>query len=184
MQKYNKEDLYRYEGERCNLLLVQLRYVLFTPGFQYSYCFRHVQNSGNKITRLWWKFWLRRMMFRSGIQIPSSTKIGPGLKIGHFGNIVVNPGAVIGKNFNIANGCLIGNAQGKKAGVPTIGNNVCMSANSSIIGGVHIGDDVMIAPGSLVNFDVPDNSIVIGNPGRIIQKESSPTKKYIVYPLK
>ncbi|MGP1476848.1 MAG: serine O-acetyltransferase, partial [Phocaeicola sp.] len=85
--------------------------------------------------------------------------------------------------FNISEGTLIGNAQGKLAGVPTIGDNVCMNANSIIIGKCKIGNNVLIAPGAFVNFDVPDNSIVIGNPGRIIQRDSSPSDKYIVYPL-
>ena len=58
-----------------------------------------------------------------------------------------------------------------------------MSANSIIIGNVHIGNDVLIAPGAFINFDVPDNSIVIGNPGKIIQRETSPTEKYIVYAI-
>ena len=118
MRRYNKEDLFRYEGDRCNSLKTQLRYLLFTPGFQYSYCLRHAQHAKNGITRFWWRFILRRMMFRTGIQIPVGTQIGPGLKIGHFGTIVINPSVRIGRNFNISQGCLIGNAQGKKKGVP------------------------------------------------------------------
>lgn len=51
----------------------------------------------------------------------------------------------------------------------------------TIIGGIKIGNNVLIAPGAFVNFDVPDNSIVLGNPGRIIPRLSSPTRKYIVY---
>lgn len=56
-----------------------------------------------------------------------------------------------------------------------------MNANSSIVCNVKIGNNVLIAPGAFVNFDVPDNSIVIGNPGKIIAREESPTDKYIVY---
>ena len=52
-----------------------------------------------------------------------------------------------------------------------------------IRGGVNIGDNVLIAPGAFVNFDVPDNSIVLGNPGKIIPRDSSPTAKHIVYPV-
>ena len=37
---------------------------------------------------------------------------------------------------------------------------------------------MLIAPGAYVNFDVPDNSLVIGNPGRIIGKDN-PTEMYI-----
>lgn len=54
-------------------------------------------------------------------------------------------------------------------------------ANSIIVGGVTIGNNVLIAPGAFINFDVPDNSIVIGNPGKIITRDESPTKKHIVY---
>ena len=50
-------------------------------------------------------------------------------------------------------------------------------------GWVKIGNNVMIAPGAFVNFDVPDNSIVIGNPGKIIPCDESPTKNYIVYSI-
>lgn len=135
------------------------------------------------LTRLFWSLLLYRTRTKTGIQIPVGTKIGLGMRILHFGTIVVNPYAVIGKNFNIAQGVLIGNSEGKNAGVPTIGDNVYCGANSLILGGVHIGNDVLIAPGAFVNFDVPDNSIVIGNPGRIIQRDCSPTKKYIVYPI-
>ena len=96
---------------------------------------------------------------------------------------MVNPYTVIGKIFNIAQGVLIGNSEGKNAGTPVIGDNVYCGANSLIFWGVHIGNDVLIAPGAFVNFDVPDNSIVIGNPGKIIPRDTSPTKKYIIYPV-
>ena len=122
---------------------------------------------------------LRLTSYITHIQIPPSTKIGEGIYIGHFGSIIVNPETVIGKNFCIGAGTLIGNAQGKKKGVPVIGDNVFMGRNSIIIGNVKIGNNVLIAPGAFVNFDVPDHSIVIGNPGRIISRENA-TEKYIV----
>lgn len=56
-----------------------------------------------------------------------------------------------------------------------------MGANSIIVGKVHIGDHVLLAPGAFVNFDVPNNSIVLGNPGKIIQRVESPTDKHIIY---
>ena len=181
MRKDIKEDLYRYIGSDCNRLIMQLRYFFFTPGFRYIYYLRHAASS--KYFKLFWWFLLRQCMYRTGIQIPYQTKIGRGFRIVHFGAIVVNPSAIIGDNFNIAEGALIGNTQGKKQGVPVIGNNVCVNANAIVVGGIHIGNNVLIAPGAFVNFDVPDNSIVIGNPGKIIQRNSSPTAKFIVYPL-
>lgn len=177
-----KKDLYRYIGNDCNKFLLQLRYILFTPGFQYIYFLRKVQLANN-ITKPFWTFCLKLCSFKFGIQIPAKTKIALGFRIVHFGTIVINPDAIIGKNFNISQGCLIGNASGKRQGTPIIGDNVCMNANSIIVGNVTIGNNVLIAPGAFINFDVPDNSIVIGNPGKIIQKNASPTSKYIVYPI-
>ena len=184
MNRIILKDLFRYEGERCKSIKMQLRYLLFTPSFRSIYFFRKTQLAKNKLTRLFWHYLLRRWMLKTGIQIPWKTKIGEGLRIVHFGHIVVNPGTIIGKNFNISQGVLIGNSLGKKQGVPVIGDNVCVNANAIIVGNCRIGDNVLIAPGAFVNFDVPDNSIVIGNPGKIITREDSPTDKYIVYPIK
>lgn len=183
MDKLIKIDLYRYVGNNCNSLWVQLRYFFFTPGFRYIYFLRKGSFAKNRIIRFFWHFLMRMCMYRTGIQIPLGTTIGRGFRIVHFGHIVINPNAKIGNNFNISQGCLIGSSEGKCAGVPVVGDNVCMNANSIIVGGVNIGNDVLIAPGAFVNFDVPDNSIVIGNPGKIISKRESPTSKYIVYPI-
>lgn len=183
MKEYNKKDLFRYEGKKCHSLKTQLRYLLITPGFQYSYCFRHAQHASWFGSKIFWKIMLRLMMYHSGIQIPHYTQIGEGLQFGHWGAMVVNPGAKIGKNFSISHGCLIGNSSGRNGGVPILGDNVIMNANSMVVGRCRIGNNVLIAPGAFVNFDVPDNSIVIGNPAKIIQRESSPCEKYMVYPV-
>lgn len=53
--------------------------------------------------------------------------------------------------------------------LPTIGDNVSLGANVVIIGGVHIGNNVTIGAGSVVVKDVPDNAVVVGNPGRVIK---------------
>ena len=176
-----KKDLYRYEGKASGKLLVRIKYIFFVPGFTYTFFFIICQSVfwGGMIC----KFFLRLTSYITHIQIPPNTQIGEGLYIGHWGTIIINPGARIGKNFGIGPGTLIGNSQGKNGGVPTIGDNVHMGNNSIVIGGVNIGNNVLIAPGAFVNFDVPDNSIVIGNPGKIIPRDSSPTSKYIVYPV-
>ncbi len=85
-----------------------------------------------------------------------------------------------GENFNISNGVTIGNSGGKKSGTPIIGDCVSIQANAVVVGGIKIGSNVLIAPNSFVNFDVPDNSIVIGTKSQIIHKEN-PTKDQFVY---
>lgn len=178
-----EQDLFRYEGERCKSLKCQLRNLLGTPGFLYVYLFRKVSNSKVLAIRWFWIILLHFWKLVTNIQIPLGTTIDKGFRILHFGNIVINPDAIIGRNFNIANGALIGASGGKCSGVPKIGNNVYIGANAIVIGGIRVGNDVLIAPGAFVNFDVPDNSIVIGNPGKIITKSTSPSAKYIVYPV-
>lgn len=91
-----------------------------------------------------------------------------------YGKIVVNPRAKIGKNVNISAGVVIGQEnRGKRAGTPVIGNQCWIGANAVIVGNIEIGDNVLIAPLSYVNFDVPSNSIVIGNPAKIISRENA-----------
>lgn len=181
MNSIIKADLYRYEGRFSYPLFI--RYFLFTAGFRYTVLFRKASLSHNWFSKLFWTFFLRQCMLSTGIQIPASTKIGRGLYIAHFGTIVINPSAIIGSNFNIAQGCLIGSAEGKKKGAPILDDNIKMGANSIIVGGIKVGRNVLIAPNAFVNFDVPDNSIVVGNPGQIIRKEKA-SAKYIVYPVK
>lgn len=120
--------------------------------------------------------WLR---LKRGIEIPSCTKIGEGLYLGHAYNITINGSAVIGRNVNIHKGVTIGKeSRGKRIGSPTIGNSVWIGVNACVVGKIVIGDDVMIAPNAYVNFDVPSHSIVIGNPGTIIHRDNA-TDGYI-----
>ena len=61
--------------------------------------------------------------------------------------------------------------------MPRLGNKVVVGLNATVVGGVTIGDDVMIAPNSFVNFDAPSHSLVIGNPGVVHHKDNA-TKDY------
>lgn len=102
-----------------------------------------------------------------------------GLYIGHPYCITINPQSVIGENCNIHKGVTIGQEnRGTRKGVPIIGNRVWIGVNATVIGKITIGNDVLIAPNSYVNFDVPPHSIVIGNPGNVIFRENA-TEGYI-----
>ena len=63
--------------------------------------------------------------------------------------------------------------RGKRRGAPTIGDKVYIGINSTIIGKVNIGNDVLIAPNTFVNCDVPSHSIVLGNPCKIIHRDNA-----------
>lgn len=77
----------------------------------------------------------------------------------------------IGDNFTCCQLTTIGNKiHGRNDLIPTIGNNVSLGANVTIIGDIVIGNNVVIGAGAVVVKDVPDNSVVVGNPMRILKK--------------
>lgn len=113
------------------------------------------------------------------IDLSVDVKIGGGLYIGHPSGFTINSCAVLGRNCNIHKGVLIGREnRGKRKGVPVIGDEVWIGINAAIVGNVKIGNDVLIAPNSYVNFDVPDHSIVFGNPATIKRRDNA-TEGYI-----
>ena len=87
----------------------------------------------------------------------------------HPVGICISKEVVVGKNGTIAQNVTIGNSFSSKDkfNFPQIGNNVTIYANSVVYGGVTIGDNSIIAAGSVVNKDVPKCSIVSGNPAEI-----------------
>lgn len=77
----------------------------------------------------------------------------------------------IGKNFSFRHLTTIGNKQdGRNDLVPTIGDNVFLGANVTILGDIYIGDNVVIGAGSVVVNDIPSNSIAVGNPAKVIKQ--------------
>ena len=139
--------------------------------------FRKINNCGK--VRYIYKFKLHKLKKKTFIQIQPKTRIGKGFYIGHYGRIIINQETSIRNNCSIATGVTIGQEnRGKRKGCPTIGDSVWIGTNAVIVGNIRIGNDVLIAPLAYVNFDVPDHSIVIGNPARIIKKNNA-TEKYI-----
>ena len=85
-------------------------------------------------------------------------------------------GIVIGATTEIGDDCLIyqgvtlggtGISQGKRH--PTLGNNVMVGSGAKVLGAIKIGDNSRVAANSVVLREVPDNSTVVGVPGRIVR---------------
>lgn len=167
-------DLYRYSGRAYSLQLF-FRYFFSHPGFRFvallRFCQRYSKvNPVGILSRLYFK----RLQVRFGFQIPHTCKIGAGLFLGHFGNIVVNQGVEIGCNCNIAQGVTLGYvSRGSKKGCPKIGDRVWIGPNAVVIGNISVGNDVLIAPLSLVNSDVADKSVLQGNPSTVVSTNGS-----------
>jgi serine O-acetyltransferase len=175
--EFIKADLSRYKDENG---FNRLFSALHIPGFRYTYILRKSSFSKKRsIQGLFYRFLLRFYSLKYGYQINPSTKIGKGLYIGHRGTIIVNSLSVIGDCCNLSPGVTIGQTnRGVKRGTPVLGDRVWVGTNAVIVGGIKIGDNVLIAPNAYVNVDVPSNSVVIGNPAQIIFKENA-TENYI-----
>lgn len=97
--------------------------------------------------------------------ISYTTKIGRGFFVAHPYSTIINANS-IGANFSCIQCTTIGKKGDKR---PVIGDNVSLGANVVIIGDVKIGNNVIIGAGSVVVKDIPDNSVAVGNPARVIK---------------
>lgn len=162
MNKYIKSDKVRTGGA--------------IPSFQ---LFMRKAKCSHGIINILYRILYKYFSSKRCIEIPWNLDCGYGLYIGHAYCITINPAAKIGNNCNIHRGVLIGQEnRGKRKGVPVIGNEVWIGINSTIVGAITIGDDVLIAPNTYVNCDIPSHSIVFGNPC-IIKHKDNATEGYI-----
>lgn len=172
-----RSDLFRYEGHTSAMVFI--RHYVRTPGFRYSFYMRLCQYlATHPLFRLGLRhaisLKLTRLDIRYGISIPYTTRIGPGLYIGHFGGIVVNPDAVLGRNCNLSHGVTIGQSnRGTRKGCPSIGDNVYIGPGAVLIGRIKIGNDVAVGANSVVTHDIPDHAVVAGVPGKVISLNGS-----------
>ena len=114
-------------------------------------------------------YWLafRLVETATGISLPRTAVIGPGLRIWHFGNIFIHPAAVLGTNCTLRQGVTIGNRR-DDGPVPVLGNDVELGAYAQLLGGITIGHRARIGAMAVVLEDVPDGGVAVGNPARIL----------------
>ena len=157
------------------------KYRNINGGFIINFLFhlRRARGTKNPILRTFSKLILVLYRHIYGLEISYKTKIGKGFFLGHPYGITINPEAIIGDNCNIHKGVVIGREnRGSRKGAPIIGNCVWIGINSAIVGNVKIGNNVLIAPCTYINCDIPNNSIVFGNPC-IIKHNDNATEGYI-----
>lgn len=108
----------------------------------------------------------------TGIEIHPGATIGNGLFIDHGMGVVIGETAIIGDNVTLYQGVTLGGT-GKEKGKrhPTICNNVVIGAGAKILGNITVGDSSYIGANAVVIKDVPNNSTVVGVPGRITRQD-------------
>ena len=107
----------------------------------------------------------------TAIDIHPGAVIGSDFFIDHGAGVVIGETSEIGNNVTLYSGVVLGGTtlkHGKRH--PTLGNDVVVGSGAKILGPVKIGDNVRIGANSVVINDVPPNSVVVGVPGRIVEK--------------
>lgn len=98
---------------------------------------------------------------------------GPGLSIAHFGSIIVNGNAKIGKNCRIQDSVTIGATNGA-SDAPVLGDNVFIGSGARIIGKVNIASDIAIGSNAVVVKNFNESGITIGGvPAKKISDNNS-----------
>ena len=106
---------------------------------------------------------------KTGIEIHPGATIGKNLFIDHGMGVVIGETAVIGDNVTIYHGVTLGGTQNiKTKRHPTILDNVMIGTGAKVLGNITIGENTKIGANSVVTKDIPNNSVVVGIPGKCI----------------
>jgi serine O-acetyltransferase len=106
----------------------------------------------------------------TGISLPAQATIGEGLRIHHFGGIIVSSEAVIGKHCTIYHDVTLGD-RGGWGGAPRIGDRVLIGTGAKLLGDIVVGDDSIIGANAVVHTSVPARHVAVGVPAVIKERE-------------
>ncbi len=93
--------------------------------------------------------------------------LGPGSKMGHFSYL---GDATLGPNVNVGAGTITCNYDGERKHPTTIGANAFIGSDTMLVAPVIIGDNARTGAGAVVTRNVPENSLAVGVPARVIRK--------------
>nr|WP_144924585.1 serine O-acetyltransferase [Paenibacillus bovis] len=107
--------------------------------------------------------------FFTGIEIHPGATIGRRFFIDHGMGVVIGETCIIGNNVTVYQGVTLGGT-GKEKGKrhPTVKDNALIATGAKVLGNITIGENSKVGAGSVVLKDVPNNSTVVGIPGRIV----------------
>lgn len=181
MIKAYAADLRRYTSARNRMTpLLAVKLILEYHGLQALLGYR----LGNALQRAWrhhW-YWLpllpagwllyflisRYVWFAFDIRLKLSAAIGAGLYIGHFGNILLER-CRVGANCSISQSVHIHPDLESNAG-PVVGDRVWMGAHAQVVGAYQIGAGSTISAGAVVKRDIPEQTLCLGNPARVVMR--------------
>jgi serine O-acetyltransferase len=115
--------------------------------------------------------------FLTGVEIHPAAEIGKGVFIDHGMGVVIGETAQVGDDCTIYQGVTLGGtslSRGKRH--PTLGRNVTVGVNATVLGAIVLGDNAKVGGGSVVVKDVPANATVVGVPARVVAQDGKPVR--------
>ncbi|MDW6091964.1 serine O-acetyltransferase, partial [Vibrio rhizosphaerae] len=169
MLNHIRADVFRWYGRYSTLLLVKA--FLSQKGFRFVLLMRLAKHSRhipglNLLFILLYK--VAKIIYTSDVNYRAS--IGPGLRMHHVFGTTWGEHVTIGRNATIVHNVTIA---GKNGAWPTIGDNVYLGSGCCILGGIRIGDNVVVGANAVVTKDVPDHAIVAGIPAKVVSEKGS-----------
>ncbi len=159
-----------------------LRLLMFNQGLWACACYRfgrHLQDHRlppglHQLVMFLYHFWWKGVEVTTGISISPDCRIGPGLFIGHFGNIILHTDVVMGEKCNISQGVTLGLAAKKgQWGVPTVGNRVYIAPGAKVIGPIHLADGTVVGANAVLMSDTRENDVMAGIPATVVSTKGS-----------
>lgn len=136
----------------------------------------------HRLSNILWKLGLKLiariisniLRILTGVEIHPGAEIKGGFFIDHGMGVVIGETTEIGNNVTIYQGVTLGGVSTQKGKRhPTIGDNVIIGAGSKILGPLNIGSTSKIGANSVVINDIPNNSTVVGIPGKVVSQNTS-----------
>lgn len=147
------------------------------------YLMKKRMKAKNKMIKKGYSLLVMFFLNRKGSYIGGGAKFSSKPTFPHgLHGVFISSGAKVGRNAVIFHQVTIGsntlaNSNGK--GAPTIGDDCYIGAGAKVIGNVTVGNNVRIGANCVVVKDIPDNSVVVNQPARIIQKETNQENKFV-----
>lgn len=149
-----------------------LEIILLYPGLHAIIAYRIAHYLGKRKIPFIGDVISKTARFITGIEIHPAAQIGRGFFIDHGMGVVIGETAIVGENVTLFQGVTLGGT-GKETGKrhPTLGDNIVVGAGAKILGNITIGSNSYVGANAVVLKSVPENTTVVGVPGRITKQD-------------